>query len=78
MVLNLKLSDLLDFLQQHETSSPNLQMMCPVFGEPLPSITIGLDSLDGYNAKIELSLRMSEALMKNMLGSRAATVEVSN
>jgi len=76
MVLDLKLSDLLSFLQQHETSCPNLQMMCPVLGVPLPSITIGLNSLDGY-AKVELSLRTSEALMKHMLGSRAAA-KVSN
>ncbi|KAL2041527.1 hypothetical protein N7G274_005909 [Stereocaulon virgatum] len=44
MVLDLKLSDLLIFLQQYEASCPNLQMICPVLGVPLPSIIVRQDS----------------------------------
>ena len=76
-VLDLKITDLLQFLHQYEASCPNLQMTCPLFGIPLPSIDIELDSSLGLSVKIELSLRSSEALVKYMLVSRTASAEVS-
>lgn len=51
-------------------------MVCPLFGVPLPSIDIILDSSAGLSAKIEFSLRLTQAFMKDILASRAATAEV--
>ena len=76
-VLDLKITDLLSFLHQYESSCPKLQMTCPLFGIPLPSIDIELNSSLGLSAKIEFSLRSSEALVKHMLVSRTASAEVS-
>ena len=76
-VLDLKITDLLSFLHQYEASCPNLQMTCPLYGIPLPSIDIELDSSLGLSAKIEFSLRSSEALVNYMLVSRTASAEVS-
>lgn len=76
-VLDLKITDLLGFLHQYEASCPNLQMTCPLFGIPLPSIDIELDSSLKMSAKIEFSLPLSEALVRRMLVSRAASTKVS-
>lgn len=55
---------LLSFLQQHQDSHPNLQMVCPWGGVPLPSIDITLEPTLGLSVKIELSLRLCEALIQ--------------
>jgi len=77
-VLDLKIADLLNFLQQYQTSCPNLQMICPLSGVPLPSIDIKLESSVGLSAKIEFSLGLSKALMQYVLASRIAGPKVSN
>jgi len=51
-------------------------MICPLFGVPLPSIDMELDSSIGLSAKIEFSLRLTEALMKDILASRTAAAKV--
>lgn len=61
-VVDLTLTELLGFLQQHQNDSPRLQMVCPLFGSP-PSIDINLDSSMERTARIELSLRASESLI---------------
>jgi len=76
-VLDLKITDLLSFLHQYQANCPNLQMICPLFGVPLPYIDIKLDSSPESSARIELSLRLSEALVKHMLASRTASAKVS-
>lgn len=42
-------------------------MICHLSGQPLPSIDL---DIDGRSAKIELSLRASEALIQHLLLSR--------
>ena len=75
--LPLNLTQLLNFLGRYQANCPKLQMNCPLFGVPLPYIDIDLDSSVGLNAKIEFSLRLTEAFMRDMFASRAATTEVS-
>ena len=75
-VLGLKITHLLGFLQQYEASCPDLQMICPLFGVPFPSIDVELDSSLGLSAKIEFSLRSSKALMQYVLASRVAAAKV--
>lgn len=45
-------------------------MICPLFGSPLPSIDINLDTSSEKTARIELSLRASEALISYIRFSR--------
>lgn len=77
-VVDLKIRDLLSFLQQYQTSCPSLQMVCPLFGVPLPSIDIEMDPSAGLSAKIEFSLQLTQTFMKDILASRAAATEVSH
>ncbi|PWY91866.1 hypothetical protein BO94DRAFT_622654 [Aspergillus sclerotioniger CBS 115572] len=60
--------ELFNFFQS-KASSPNLQMTCPISGQPLPTIEI---DLNGRSAKIEFSLRASQALIQHKLISQAA------
>lgn len=77
-ILDLKYSDLLGFLQLYQACCPNLQMICSWVGVPAPYIDITLDSSLGLSAKIELSLRLSEALVKYMLASKISATKVAN
>jgi len=72
-VASLKFKDVLNFLQQRETACPEVQMVCHFSGQPLPYINIQLSEEAG--AKIELSLKLCEALLKYT--SRIAPIEVA-
>jgi len=78
MALDLKITDLLSFLQRYQASCPNLRMICPLSGVPLPYININMDQSLEMRATMEFSLRLTEAFMKDILASRAAAVEVSH
>ncbi|KAI9780729.1 MAG: hypothetical protein M1816_002682 [Peltula sp. TS41687] len=77
-ILDLKLTDLLSFLQQYQTSCPSLQITCPWAGVPLPSVVMNLDSSLGLNAKLELSAPLTAELMKYIGASKIAATEVSH
>jgi hypothetical protein len=77
-ILNLKFTELLSFFQQYQVNCPNLQMVCPWVGAPLPSIIILLELSLGWNAKLELSKELSSALMKYIRALRAAATKVSH
>ncbi|KAL4960577.1 uncharacterized protein BDV14DRAFT_182304 [Aspergillus stella-maris] len=64
--VQLTLSELFRFLET-KASCQNLQLICHLFGQPLPSIDL---DINGRSAKIELSLRASEALIQHLLISR--------
>jgi len=66
-VSDLKITDLLSFLQKYQASCPDLQTICPLFEIPFPSIDFKLDSSIGLSVKIEFSLRSSKALMQYVL-----------
>ncbi len=70
VVLDLKLTDFLDFLRTHEATCPNIQMICPVLGVPLPSININLNTSIEYSANVQVSLRLSEALIQYVRGQQ--------
>ena len=76
-IVDLKITDLLGFLQQYQTSCSDLRMVCPPWGVPLPSIQINLYPSLGLTAKIELSLPSCDVLLKQMYASRIASAEVS-
>lgn len=61
--VHLTFAQLFGFLQ-NQASSANLQMICPLSGQPLPSIDLKLDSSVGKSARVEFSLRASEALIE--------------
>jgi hypothetical protein len=67
--LDLKFSDLINFLQEHQPSCPNLQMRCPLYGMPSPSIEIKSQSAAGLNVKIDFSLQSCEALIRFVLAA---------
>jgi len=67
VALRLKLSKLLEFLQGQTPDDPELQMICPLLGIPLPHINIQSVSAAGVNVRIELSLKSSEALIRFVL-----------
>lgn len=46
-------------------------MICPLFGQPLPSIDLGLDATVGKQATVQFSLRASEALIEYIRMSEA-------
>ncbi|PWY91881.1 hypothetical protein BO94DRAFT_583800 [Aspergillus sclerotioniger CBS 115572] len=69
-VVNFTLRELIEFLQQNQASSSVLQMVCPLFGSPLPSIDINIDVSSEKTARLELSLRASEALISHIRLSR--------
>jgi hypothetical protein len=75
---DLVITDLLYFLQGYQASCPNLWMVCPLTGVPLPYIHIDLNPSTGLSAKIELSLRLAEAFISYKSRSRAAASEVSH
>ncbi|KAJ5489168.1 hypothetical protein N7539_004058 [Penicillium diatomitis] len=79
-VVDIEFAELLNFFQKYELGSPRLKLMCPLFGSPLPWIDINLDSSSERTARIELSLRASEALVKYIRVARDLTgvTEVSN
>jgi hypothetical protein len=79
-VVDIQFKELLSFFQEYELDSPSLKLMCPLFGSPLPWIDINLDSTSERTARIELSLRASEALVKYIRVVRDLTgvTEVSN
>jgi hypothetical protein len=77
-ILNLKITHLLGFLGQYQAICPNLQMICPWDGVPLPSIDIKLGTPAGLDAKIELSVQLSKALIQYMGGSRIAAAKISH
>lgn len=79
-VVDIQFKELLNFFQEHELDSPRLKLMCPLFGSPLPWIDINLDSSSERTARVELSLRASEALVKYIRVARDLTgvTEVSN
>ncbi|KAB8067213.1 hypothetical protein BDV29DRAFT_186580 [Aspergillus leporis] len=64
--VQLTLFELFKFLET-KSSCQSLRMICHLSGQPLP--TIDLD-IDGRGAKIELSLRASEALIQHLVISR--------
>ena len=70
VVLDLKLTDFLDFFRTHESSCPAIQMTCPMFGVPLPSISINLNESFEYSANVKVSLRLSEALIQYVLSQQ--------
>ena len=76
-VLGLNITQLLSFFQQHQTSCPPLQMICPWVGLPLPSIFVKLEVSLGWTATLELSKELSVALMKYIRGS-PTTAKVSH
>ena len=76
-VLNLKITELLSFFQQHQANCPTLQMICPWVGMPLPSIPIHLDLSLGWNATLALSKELSIALMKYIGASGTTATKVS-
>ncbi|KAF1809593.1 hypothetical protein P152DRAFT_461276 [Eremomyces bilateralis CBS 781.70] len=67
------LKKLLSLVQKHQECSPNFWLECPWDGVPLPSINLVLDPTLGLTAKLELSLRLSEALMKHLFASKGPT-----
>ncbi|KAM5462976.1 hypothetical protein MferCBS49748_006203 [Microsporum ferrugineum] len=69
-VLDLKLSDLLSFLQKCEVSNTDLKMRCPYIGIPLPHIELDLESTLGLSGKLQFSLQLSESLIQYMLKPR--------
>ena len=75
-ILDLKFTDLLNFLQQYKASHLNLQMTCPYIGVLLPPIDINLELTFGLSVKVEFSLQLSEALLQYMLASRTAAAKV--
>lgn len=79
-VVDVEFAELLNFFQKYELGSPRLKLMCPLFGSPLPWIDINLDDSSERTARIELSLRASEALVKYIRVARDLTgvPEVSN
>lgn len=68
MVSNLKLSDLLDFLQQYEASCPSLQIIYIVLRvtSAFHHCWTGF-SWDGDKAKLKLSFRIAEAFLQYVL-----------
>ena len=77
-VLHMKLSDLLNFFQQHDTTQIELQMKCNFLGMPLPYIDINEGSTLGLDGRLEFSLRLSEALLQYMLSSRTSATEITH
>jgi hypothetical protein len=79
-IVDIEFSELLNFFRKYELGSPGLKLMCPLFGSPLPWIDINLDSSSERTARIELSLRASEALVEYIRVARDLTgvTEVPN
>ena len=77
-VVDLEIKDLLGFLHRHHANCPKLQMICPWFGIPLPSIEMELDSSLEWTAKLEFSIGLSDALMRYVRASRTAAAKVSH
>lgn len=77
MALDLTMTDLLRFLQQYQVNCPNLQMICPLSGVPLPYIIIDLDQSLEMKATMEFTLQLGRALVKYMLASRATAAKIS-
>jgi len=69
-MIDLTFMELLGFLGENQASSPRLQMICPLFGSPLPSIDIKLDLSMERTARIEFSIRAGEALIEYLRVSR--------
>lgn len=69
-VLEFEFKELLDFLHRYQNTSTKVRMVCPFMGVPLPIIDIKLDSSIQLSAKIELSLRLSRALLGHIFASR--------
>jgi hypothetical protein len=69
-IVSLTYAQLFGFIQQ-QAQSANLQMVCPLFGQPLPSIDLGLDASVEKHATIQFSLRASEALIEYIRVSQA-------
>lgn len=65
-MIDMKLGDLMDFFHQREMRGLDLQMKCTYSGVPLPSIEISEPSAPGLSGKMELSLRLSEAVLQFM------------
>lgn len=69
-IVHLSYSQLFGFLQQ-QARVADLQMICPLSGQPLPSIDLGLDASGGKQATVQFSLRASEALIEYIRISQA-------
>ena len=65
-MIDMKLGDLMDFFHQRKLRDLDLQMKCTYSGVPLPSIEISEPSTPGLSGKMELSLRLSEAILQFM------------
>jgi hypothetical protein len=72
--VDLKLAEILSFLWQYHEFCPDLQMACPIWGSPLPSIDIQFNSNPELSMKITLSLRLCEWLMKHVEERRATVM----
>ena len=76
-LVDLKITDLLKFFHQYEASYSHLQMTSALIKISLSFNDIELSSSLGLSAKVDFSLRSSEALVEYMLVSRTASAEVS-
>jgi hypothetical protein len=67
----------LAFLHKLKTSHVTLRLVCPRLGVPLPSIQFDLEQTLGLQGKLEMSLRLSEALIQHIIAS-THSAEVAN
>jgi hypothetical protein len=72
--VDLKLADILSFLWQYHQFCPDLQMTCPIWGSPLPSIDIQFNSNPELGMKITLSVRLCEWLIRHVRKGKRDTV----
>jgi len=68
--LDLKFSDFMQFLERNSSSGMELQMICPVYGIPLPYIIIESGSSAALKVKVEFSLKSSKDLIRYVLKAR--------
>lgn len=67
VVVDVNIEDLFKFLQHH--IGPDIRMICPYIGAPLPFIR--LDSDSGISGKFEFSISMSELFLQYIQEKRA-------
>jgi hypothetical protein len=68
--LDLKFLDFIQFLERYSSSDMELQMICPVYGIPLPYIIIESRSSTALSVKVEFSLKSSKDLIRYVLRAR--------
>jgi hypothetical protein len=75
-ILRLSSADLLDYLNERQDRKSQLQMICHFTGAPLSSIELDLGGPSGWNARIELSVVESAALIAFVMARQGNVSDV--